>query len=1112
MFGRIISRVPALALCLIAFVLVGAAQDLDTVTVMGKVSDTNGLPVVGATVTVTLTETGDIRKVTTDADGEYKIINLKPGHYKVSATGSGFGVQETNPIPTISAQRVQQDFKLSPADVKAETSVTVSTDSNETVDTTRTVVGGTVTQREIEELPNNTRNPLDLVFLLGGVTEEPLSARDIAEDRASGTVSQPRAPLEAGIFGLSGGAAYSNNLTVDGFDNNDDRLAQDRFQLPYDSVAEVQVITNQFSAEYGRASGGRVNQRTRAGSKQFHGKAYMFFRDDNLNANTWNNNRRNLPKLPLTEYNPGGTFSGPIPFWYFKNRTFFFNSYEFSNLLDTTQIDTVVPTAQNPFFTLPSPSGQGTVRPESPVPPSGLAAANLAPYIKSIDTPSKSHKYLMRVDHRLSQGNDFTISYQLGRLNNSRQYRAPTNTLDDALQSTTKDTEAINLTHNLVFNARTVNQFRYQYSNFTPGFGSADPIAPVFLITLRDNSTLVPLAERKGNATLIAGNSTAVANGNFSSARSEKRQQYADTLTRIFGSHTVRLGADLQVVRSRYFALADATGTYNFDSVADYLANRVVRLRRNFGTDARTTNTYSGEFLQDDWRATSNLSINFGLRYERESILKDRNNWGPRFAVAWDPFKKGKGVIRFGAGRFFNRALLRTIDDFTINQTNFDTRLIPGPGTDVQCFNVPANATQPRCVFLFSLGVNKAPPTLEELKASTITGVSTAFTNAANNFDRRLDPGLRIPESYQINVGFEREIAKSTIIEANFTWNRTIGLWREFNANGYKLPVGFTDYNDYLLRGNTNPALKFVNGDPNDSTSGVSAVVAGVQTINLANKNNSTAVGAPIGIAKNALLAQLGKKISNTLADVEQVGSFGRTQYQGLIVELRRGFRDLGIGFKGSWRMVYTLSKLMDDGIVNTSNGQFGQDFEKEFTRSLLDRRHRFVVSGTLQGPKWLAGLRFSPVIRLYSGAPINLGNGGFDRNLDEVSNDRPNYIGNLNDLQWRLPGDPISPSLPFFSLPPIGKPGGNLQRNAGRGPGQFIFDANLSREVKLGERMRVRGNVEVGNVFNHTVYTFGNDFIDFANITTAQAQQDFLLPQRTLRPRQIRLGLSFSF
>src|SRR5439155_17841489 len=127
---------------------------------------------------------------------------------------------------------------------------------------------------EIESLPVNSRSPIDLILTLGGVSAEPLSTPDLAEDRTSARSS----PEEAGNFSLSGGAAYSNNITIDGLDNNDDRAAKERFTPSLEAVEEVQVIRNQFAAEYGRASGGRINLRTRSGSNNFHGRFYDFYR------------------------------------------------------------------------------------------------------------------------------------------------------------------------------------------------------------------------------------------------------------------------------------------------------------------------------------------------------------------------------------------------------------------------------------------------------------------------------------------------------------------------------------------------------------------------------------------------------------------------------------------------------------------------------------------------------------------------------------------------------------------------------------------------------------------------------------------------------------------
>src|SRR6266480_3798227 len=210
--------------------------------------------------------------------------------------------------------------------------VVVSAADTPAIDTTRTVTGGTITSREVETLPVFSRTPLDLIFTLPGVTEEPLSTRDLAEDRKANA----NTPEEAGSFSLSGGAASSNNITIDGLDNNDDRSAKERFQPSLEAIEEVQIITNQFSAEYGRASGGRINLRTRGGSNKFHGRGFYFFRDEALNANTFLNNSLGLSRLPLQEHDGGFTFGGPvwIPTYKRSSSALFFIAYEADKVLD----------------------------------------------------------------------------------------------------------------------------------------------------------------------------------------------------------------------------------------------------------------------------------------------------------------------------------------------------------------------------------------------------------------------------------------------------------------------------------------------------------------------------------------------------------------------------------------------------------------------------------------------------------------------------------------------------------------------------------------------------------------------------------------------------------
>ena len=194
-------------------------------------------------------------------------------------------------------------------------------------------------------------------------------------------------------------------------------------------------------------------------------------------------------------------------------------------------------------------------------------------------------------------------------------------------------------------------------------------------------------------------------------------------------------------------------------------------------------------------------------------------------------------------------------------------------------------------------------------------------------------------------------------------------------------------------------------------------------------------------------------------------------------------------------------------------------DFRGERARSLLDRRHRLALSTTLDAPRCLASLRLAAVMRVASGAPFNISLGGIDRNLDDVSNDRPDFTGDPSSLRWRRPGEPLDPRLlEAFRQPLIGQTG-NLPRNAGRGPSLFTFDLSLAREFKLSEHARLRPAIEFDNVLNQTVFTFGAEFINFnalrADATAEQRQaflDTFLVPTRTLRPRSLRVELRLDF
>src|SRR2546421_3026743 len=751
-----------LSLVLLCLASVAAfAQDLDNVTITGRVMDQNGAVIPGTTVTATLAKNKVERTVTADADGRYRIIQLAPGIYSVKAAFTNFATEEKTDLTTIAGQNVQLDFTLKPADVTAQTVVVSPADAPQ-VDTTRTVVGGTITTQEVESLPVNTRSPLDLIFTLGGVSEEPLSTRDLAEDRTSSRST----PEEAGNFSLSGGTAYSNNITIDGLDNNDDRAARERFTPSLEAVEEVQVIRNQFAAEYGRASGGRINLRTRGGSNKFHGRFYDFYRNDIFNANTFNNKRLGLARPPFEEHDPGFTFSGPfrLPPYNGRNRSNFFPAYEYDTILDSTTINTLLPIDKNPLFPLPAPTSPDLTRAENPSAPALIAPNGVAPFIEGVSTPQRNHIFTTRVDHKFTDLHNGQVNYQLGRFTNLRQFGGGSR-LAEALQGKTRNTDAIAYLDNYVFSAKAVAQTRLQYSRLTPAVAAQGGASPVVLIDINDSLSLI-------TGTLVAGSSTTGATD-----RRETRFQAQEIFAYVSGAHSLKFGADMQKIKSTFIDLSDASGTFNFNSFGDFLANAPSRFRQNFLTTSTQRNTYTGIFAQDDWRVIPNLLISYGLRWENESILPDHNNFGPRVAIAYDPFKSGKTVIRAGAGLFYNRALLRTIDDFTLGsqQLFLDTNNIP--------------VTQ-RAAVLSQIHFPQ-PLTAD-------SAIVKQFGTLNAGFSRRLDPTLRIPESYQANVGLERELPHSWIVEANYTYNRGLHLWREFNVNAPRLPAGFSNFTQYL--------------------------------------------------------------------------------------------------------------------------------------------------------------------------------------------------------------------------------------------------------------------------------------------------------------------------
>ena len=1063
----------------------GAANDLDYVTFEGTAIDIGGQAIAGAQVTVHHITNNNERLTITNNEGRYRFTKLAPGIYDLRIEAAGYQCVRYQGINVVAGTTVRRDFQLQPAAIEASVTIDATVDSLQ-IDTSRTVIGGTITTQKIDNLPLETRNPLDLIYTLPGIAAPALSDRDLAEGESRDNFRRP--PDEAGIFSLTGGTPYSNNITIEGLDNNDDRAARERFIPSADAVEEVQVISNQFSAEYGRASGGRVNLRLRAGANRFHGRAFYYFRDESLNANSYtrNSDPARGSRLPYQNHNPGVSFGGPIR----KNSVFFFGAYEYDNVYDHADITALLPVDANPSFVLPRPNGAnlGSTafdRNGRPVVVNGGAAVGL--YDVRVTTPRVAHTAQSRIDFKIGGKQDLFALLTISRNNDERGFPGGRRTLD-TLRQVSRNNESIAIGNNTVFSNYLINTARFQYSSLTPA--DAPSLAnPVVIINIDDprdvigNPNANPLS-RSGN--LTAGSSTI-----SGVDRREDRYQIQETVNYIRGPHTLRLGIDAQIIRSRFADLFDATGTFNFATPADFLANRPSRYQHRFNTESELGNTYTGLFVQEDWRVGQNLTFSAGLRWDYESILGDHNNIGPRFSFALDPLRDGKTVIRAGYGIFYNRALLRTLDDFVLTSNTFQ----------------------------IDTNNEAAKQLLVDLKFPQVLVPGDSRINRygvpESGFLRRLSKGFRIPESYQASLGFERELSRNTKIEVNYVFNRGLHLWREVNVNAPILPTGYQSFADYLLSRDFDNRRDPVTGQRPITNTGNADFVrfdlsqVSSRTIRESNKtivlfglNNQSTSNQTSGI--NAALAVVRPFRPNPdITQVEELQSRGNSFYHGVSFEVQSRLRK-----NGFVRASYTLSKLIDDGVVNTSSPLVVGDFRNERALSLLDVRHRVAISGSYLFPALLGRISLSGTFGFASSRPFNLGINGNDRNLDDVDNDRPNFNGDLSTIKWRRPSEPIDQKLlEAFSLPAYGRTG-NLPRNAGRGPNSYLLNLRLSREFRIDERRKLQFQIEAFNPLNSTVLSFGAEFVDF----NPSSLSNFLVPRRAVKPRTLRVGVRVDF
>jgi hypothetical protein len=674
-----------------------AQQSVTSASLSGVVADSGGGLIRGASLTAINLATNQKRSATTDAEGRYRFPYLPVGNYSVSVEAQGFSPFTRQMTVTV-GQALDLPIKLDVSAVSAQVSVMTDAPMIETV---RTQMTETIRPAEINQLPLNGRNYLDLALLVPAVSPTNTGSNQ----RFAETSAVPGQGIS-----VAGQRNLYNSFIVDGVSANDDAADLTGTYFSQEVINQFQVITSGGIAEFGRASAGIVNIVTKSGTNLWRGDLYGFARNQRFDARNPLAPKKDL----LTQAQYGGTIQGPIR----HDRTFFFTNFE-QTRRNYSAVITIAPAA----VTTINNRLAGVNYRGAPV-ETGIVPA-------SFDTTN----YFGRIDHRLNQRNQLSARYSLYHItaDNSRTVGG-LNAVSrgSGLNDTDQTAEVSNVT---TISSRTLNEARFQFTHSRLDAPINDSIGPAISIS--------------GVANIGTATSSPL-------GRDINLFEAIDNLAMQRGSHAPKIGIDLLFNRVNIVFPGALQGVYNFTSLNNFLAGNYSTFQQAFGAPSQAqSNPNLGLFVQDEWRAGANLTVNAGLRYDvqwlPDPIRTRANNFAPRLGLAYSPGDH-RTVIRASFGIYFDRIPLRA----TSNALQRD-----GTKYIVAQF-APAQSGAP--VFPNILAIR--PSTL--LTKPNIT---------------RIDPNIEASYSEQANLQLEREISRDALISVGYIHLHALHLIVQRNVN-----------------------------------------------------------------------------------------------------------------------------------------------------------------------------------------------------------------------------------------------------------------------------------------------------------------------------------------
>jgi hypothetical protein len=1065
--ARFVSRLSVVSLFVLALALPAAAQTV-TGTLEGFVYDTSGGALPGATVTVRNQETGLERITTTQRNGAFSAPFLPLGIYRVTAELSGLSPQTHQNVPVRLNETTVQEFRLG---MSASETITVSADAPR-INVSDGEVKQTMTSEEVMAKPNlATGNFLTLAETFAGFNENPTSGQNNPTLSSGSSIN------------FNGTGTRGATFQINGVNNDDSSENQNRQSVALATIKSFQVISNNYSAEFGRGYGAVVLVQTKSGTNDVRGEAYGYGRNNKWNQKTFFNRAQPKPINHRNEY--GFTAGFPI----MRDRLFAFVNADKTTNAGQVNFNREVPSSADlalPRLTLNNDTTanrafQAAVLARFQTFTPNNAAVSARTFSTLAQNNFPDNEWSARVDWNGGIKNALTARYQ--RNHNIRQ---PADVIigEQAFQNNRQGN--VGVTWTSILSSVTVQEVRYGLGLRSTNVDiSSGNDTPVIRFSGLSNGPII------GNA------------GAFPIDRNQRDNQLVYNLNSVFRTrHTLKAGADIRrsTLNDRaenfnrgFWTFGTSCGGVTYSTgYAAFMAGCVSSFQKSYGPAYLQNRNQEGNFYaQDDWRMRDNFTLNLGIRdevvYGTKEVanrinygLSRRNYVDPRLGFAYTPDWNrmnwltggpGRMSIRGGFGIFHGRVF-----QSIYSQGGASVRSNPPNALNISFAN-QTNISDPTNGFVFVPGV---APTVRVALA-------------------KIDPGLQMPETHQWNLTFERQIFRSQKVRLSYIGTQGRGLLQYFTDN---LPVS--------------PALGGSIVVPNSPFNAPAAGFPDLRgkTINrVASDYQCAGTGLP-GIPVNATCP-----VAVPIADNEislrvprtnerrpdpryttnlNVFNMGKSWYHAGQVEY-----ESGIVHGMQARATYTYSKTIDNGSEATAVGAGDINIvpptHPDFARGLsrFDTRHRFTMNATYALPffkdrkDWLEGIfggwQASAVIKLASGIPFTIvDSAAIDIDFDGVVDRRPILIDkSINGRHISDPRDSRQqlPRSAFRRATPADKVDDLIGRNTFYTDGTHQVDLGLYKNIKIpwyGDVISLRA--EVYNVTNRVKYGIPVNDINASN------------------------------